>query len=146
MMEPSKHKVQMYTELIELIEQDLISFTADYDYHGNLSFLVEEDGEEKEEVYKLSFEEEQALKQIDAMKEEVTHMYRYKSSNGNIRYDLAPGFENLIGDDRSYTLCLLAHCLAMMRQEDQIRQRKKPNNNNLIDCLTIRPAKRFSTF
>ena len=146
MMEPSKYKVQMYTELIELIEQDLISFTADYDYHGNLSFLVEEDGEEKEEVYKLSLEEEQALKQIDAMKEEVTHMYRYKSSNGNIRYDLAPGFENLIGDDRSYTLCLLAHCLAMMRQEDQIRQRKKPNNNSLIDRLTIRPAKRFSTF
>lgn len=52
------------------------------------------------------------------MKEEVTHMYRYKSSNGNIRYDLAPGFENLIGDDRSYALALLCHCLATIRQED----------------------------
>lgn len=58
MIEPTKYKVQMYTELIELIEQDLISFTADYDYHGNLTFLTEEDGEEKEEVYKLSLEEE----------------------------------------------------------------------------------------
>ena len=55
------------------------------------------------------------------MKEEITHIYRYKSSNGNIRYDLAPGFENLIGDDRSYTLSLLCHCLAMMRQEESIR-------------------------
>ena len=146
MIEPTKYKVQMYTELIELIEQDLISFTADYDYHGNLTFLTEEDGEEKEEVYKLSLEEEQALKQIDAMKEEVTHMYRYKSSNGNIRYDLAPGFSNIIGDDRSYTLCLLAHCLAMMRQEDQIRQRKKPNSDDLVNRLSIRPARRFSSF
>ena len=52
----------MYTGLIELVEQGLISFTADYDYHGNLTFLVEEDGQEKEEVYKLTYDEEQALK------------------------------------------------------------------------------------
>ena len=58
MIEPAKYKVQMYTELIELIEQDLISFTADYDYHGSLTFITEEGGEEKEEVYKLSLEEE----------------------------------------------------------------------------------------
>lgn len=145
MIEPSKYKVQMYTELIELIEQDLISFTADYDYHGNLSFLVQDGDEEKEEIYKLTADEEQALKQIDAMKEEVTHMYRYKSSNNNIRYDLAPGFQNLIGDDRSYTLCLLAHCLSIMRQEDQIRQRKKPDNKDLTNRLTIRPGRRFSS-
>lgn len=41
MIEPTKYKVQMYTELTELIEQDLISFTAEYDYHGNLTFLRE---------------------------------------------------------------------------------------------------------
>lgn len=147
MIEPTKYKVTMYTELIELIEQDLISFTADYDYHGNLTFLVpDDDGEtEREEIYKLTRDEEQALKQIDAMKEEVTHMYRYKSSNGNIRYDLAPGFSNIIGDDRSYTLALLAHALAMLRQEDQIRQRKKPNKTDLVNRLSIRPARRFST-
>lgn len=145
MIEPTKYKVQMYTELTELIEQDLISFTAEYDYHGNLTFLHEQDGEEIEDVYRLTLDEEQALKQIDAMKEEVTHMYRYKSSNGNIRYDLAPGFENLIGDDRSYTLALLGHCLAMLRQEDQLRQRKKPSVSNLVDKLPIRAAKRFSS-
>jgi len=38
----------MYTNLIELVEQGLISFTADYDYHGILTTLIEEDGEEKE--------------------------------------------------------------------------------------------------
>ena len=52
----------MYTELIELIEQDLVTFTADYDYHGILTTLTEENGEEKEEIYKLTYDEEQALK------------------------------------------------------------------------------------
>ena len=147
MIEPTKYKVQMYTELIELIEQELITFTADYDYHGILTFLKVEDGEEKEEIYKLSYEEEQALKQIDAMKEEVTHMYRYKSSNGNIRYDLAPGFENLIGDDRSYTLALLAHGLAMLRQEDNLRQRKpKSKISDLKSQFTIRQSKKVTRF
>ena len=146
MIEPSKYKVQMYTELIELIEQDLISFTAEYDYHGILTFLKEEDGEEKEEVYKLTHEEEQALKQIDAMKEEVCHMYRYKSSNGNIRYDLAPGFENLIGDDRSYTLALLSHCLAMVRQEDMLRQKKKKGNTSVFNYISITPPRYSSIY
>lgn len=140
MIEPTKYKVQMYTELIELVEQDLISFTADYDYHGNLSILREEDGEEKEEIYKLSLEEEQALKQIDAMKEEVCHMYRYKSSNGNIRYDLAPGFENMIGDDRSYTLALLAKCLWDLRQEDQVKGKQK-KQENLLEILKMHKPK-----
>ena len=58
MIEPTKYKVQMYTELIELVEQDLISFTADYDYHGILTTLIEEDGEEKEEIYNLTNDEE----------------------------------------------------------------------------------------
>jgi len=111
-----------------------------------LTFLKEEDGEEKEEVYKLTHEEEQALKQIDAMKEEVCHMYRYKSSNGNIRYDLAPGFENLIGDDRSYTLALLSHCLAMVRQEDMLRQKKKKGNTSVFNYISITPPRYSSIY
>lgn len=146
MVEPAKFKVPMYTGLIELVEQGLISFTADYDYHGNLTFLVEEDGQEKEEVYKLTYDEEQALKQIDAMKEEVTHMYRYKSANGNIRYDLAPGFENLIGDDRAYTLALLAKCLMDMRQEDNLRQRKKKRPEENYEMFKVRQAKKVTRF
>ena len=146
MIEPTKYKVQMYTELIELIEQDLVTFTADYDYHGILTTLTEENGEEKEEIYKLTYDEEQALKQIDAMKEEITHIYRYKSSNGNIRYDLAPGFENLIGDDRSYTLSLLCHCLAMMRQEESIRQKKPKTYSSPLQYISINPPRHSSTY
>lgn len=142
MIEPSKYKVKMYTALIEMVEQDLISFTAEYDYHGYLTQLSEENGEVKENIYNLSLDEEQALKQIDAMKEEVTHMYKYTSSNNNVRYDLAPGFENIINDDRAYTLALLAWRLFELRSED-INNRRKPNNNSdLLQKLAaqIRPS------
>lgn len=136
MIEPSKFKVKIYTELIEMIEQDLISFPAEYDYHGFLTMLSEEDGDVVEKIYNLSLDEEQALKQIDAMKEEVTHMYKYKSTNGNIRYDLAPGFEKIIGDDRSYTLALLGHALFKLRSEDMLRKKPKTTPSELINKLT----------
>lgn len=144
MIEPSKWKVKMYTELIELMEQGLITFPMEYDYNGYLSFL-DDNGEES--VYKLSLDEEVALKQIDAMKEEVVHMYRYKSSNGNIRYDLAPGFENTIGDDRSYTLALLAHALFEKRAADMVRSKKpKQKTEDLVRRFSIRPPRRVTSF
>ena len=43
-------------------------------------------------------------------------MYKYKSSNGNIRYDLAPGFENILHDDRSYCIALMAHSLFELKK------------------------------
>ena len=145
--EPSKYKAIMYTQMCEMIDQDLISFTADYDYHGNLTILSEEKGQVVETNYKLTLEEEIALKQLDAMKEEVTHMYKYRASNGNIRYDLAPGFENILHDDRSYCLALLGHALYELRSQDMVRQRKKKSDtDDLLSQLTIRPARRVGSF
>ena len=144
MIEPTKWKVKMYTELIELIEQGLITFPMEYDYNGYLT-MVDEKGEE--EVRKLTLEEETALKQIDAMKEEVCHMYRYKSSNGNIRYDLAPSFEKILGDDRSYTLALLAHILYEKRASDMVRSKKaKPKTDDLLSQFTVRAPKKVTRF
>lgn len=148
MKEPSKYKTIMYTQLCEMIDQDLISFTAEYDYHGVLTMLSENKGEVIENTYKLSLEEEIALKQLDAMKEEVTHMYKYRSSNGNIRYDLAPGFENVLHDDRAYCLALLGHALFDLRSKDTVRQ-KRPDNEKLMDeiiNLPITRGRRISFF
>ena len=142
MREPAKYKAIMYSQLCEMIDQDLISFTAEYDYHGNLTMLEEENGEVVEKNYKLSLEEEIGLKQLDAMKEELTHMYKYKSSNRNIRYDLAPGFENILHDDRSYCLALMGHALFTLRSQDQVRQRRPQEDaTDFINKLTIRKAK-----
>ena len=147
MREPSKYKAIMYSQLCEMIDQDLISFTAEYDYHGNLTMLSEENGEVVETNYNLSLEEEIGLKQLDAMKEELTHMYKYKSSNGNIRYDLAPGFENILHDDRSYCMALMGHALFELRSKDMVRQRRKPEDSQtLLSKLPIRQPSHSSSF
>ena len=147
MREPSKYKTIMYSQLCEMIDQDLISFTAEYDYHGSLTTLTEENGEVIENNYKLSFEEELGLKQIDAMKEEATHMYKYKSSNGNIRYDLAPGFENILHDDRSYCLSLLGHALFTLRSEDMVRSKSRTQSTSDVSKLfSVRAPKKVTRF
>lgn len=148
MKEPAKYKAIMYSQLCEMIDQDLISFTAEYDYHGSLTILSEEDGNVKEENYILSPEEEISLKQLDALKEELTHMYKYKSSNGNIRYDLAPGFENILHDDRSYCLALLGHALFELRSKDTVRQKKQysDDGDDILSLFSIRPAKKVGSF
>ena len=147
MREPTKYKAKMYSQLCEMIDQDLISFTAEYDYHGSLTTLTEENGEVIENNYKLSFEEELGLKQLDAMKEELTHMYKYKSSNGNIRYDLAPGFENILHDDRSYCMALMGHALFELRSQDMVRQKRQVQSSQDISKLfSIRAPKKVTRF
>lgn len=147
MREPTKYKAKMYSQLCEMIDQDLISFTAEYDYHGSLTTLTEENGEVIENNYKLSFEEELGLKQLDAMKEELTHMYKYKSSNGNIRYDLAPGFENILHDDRSYCMALMGHALFELRSQDMVRQKRQVQSSQDISKLfSIRAPKNVTRF
>lgn len=127
-LEPSKIKVPAFLALIDMIEQGLITFTADYDYHGFLTMIDNHGADTQEKMYKLTLEEEESLKQIDALKEELTHMYRYKSSNAKDRFDLAPGCENLLGDDRVYTLSLLALDLFELRREN-ITNKKKPKQD-----------------
>lgn len=147
MREPAKYKAVMYSQLCEMIDQDLISFTAEYDYHGSLTMLSEENGEVVEKNYKLSFEEELGLKQLDAMKEEVTHMYKYKSSNGNVRYDLAPGYENILHDDRSYCLALMGHALFELRSKDMLQKKKRTTTTaDITKYFHVRAPKKSTTY
>lgn len=147
MREPTKYKTIMYSQLCEMIDQDLISFTAEYDYHGSLTMLEENNGAVVENNYKLTFEEELGLKQLDAMKEELTHMYKYKSSNGNIRYDLAPGFENILHDDRSYCMALMGSALFELRSKDMVRQKKRTQSSTDISKLfSVRAPKKVTRF
>ena len=136
-LEPSKVKVDAFLALIDLIEQGLITFSADYDYHGYLTTL-DDNGEPKK--YNLTFEEEEGLKQIDALKEELTHMYRYKSSNHKDRFDLAPGCENILGDDRVYTLALLALDLFELRREHIVNKKKPKMDYSQMVGISKRPT------
>lgn len=114
-IKPAELKSQMYEALIKMVESDLIIFPEQYDNHGYLVFtnkddmkiqkikdelydegLNDEEVEEKlfemnlvqQETYKLSLDEENALSQIDAMKEEVVNICRVKRDGGKDAFRL----------------------------------------------------------
>jgi hypothetical protein len=58
-----------------------------------------------------------SLTNLDIAKEELVNIYAFKSTNGNIRYDLPPDKQNKIGDDRAYTIAMLAWYLQQLRRE-----------------------------
>lgn len=120
LVEPKKYKKQMVEELKELLDLDLIKFTKDYDSKGYVN-IVNDDKERREiKEHYLTDEESIAMVNIDIMKEETVAIHRFKSSNNNVSYDLPKDKENKMGDDRFYTLILLAHYLYEIRRDDTL--------------------------
>lgn len=117
LISPKKYKKQMVEELKELLELDLIKFTKEYDGKGFVNLISDNEKERNIKEYFLSDEEIIAFANIDLMKEETVSIHRFKSGNGNVSYDLPKEKENKIGDDRFYTLLLLAHFLYELRRE-----------------------------
>lgn len=137
LMTPSKYKAIMYEAMIEMMNQDKISFTASYDHKGYLTvFDVDEEllrkekkrlrekigkeqhlqGKELEDavkeelanastiktkMIKLDWEDEIALANIDALKEELVNMARKKHDSGRDSFDLIPEKANKLHDDRA---------------------------------------------
>lgn len=107
----------------------------------------------KTTVYKLTPDEEVALVQIDAMKEEIVNICRTKREGGKDAFKLPPykdadtgASEATMHDDRAYVLAMLGWYLSERRME-HIRNKKRPTNtNDLINKLPIRQGKRFSMF
>jgi hypothetical protein len=140
LLAPQKYKKSMFEALIEMMNLDLISFTETYDNKGSLIMSdTTEDGEIKEKIHRLSFEEEMALIQIDLAKEELVSIYRFESTNGNCRYDLPPDKQNKMGDDRAYTIAMLAWYLQEVRRENITKAKK--SNSNPSDFFFMRKPK-----
>ncbi len=145
MISPKKYRTEMYDDLIELLNLGLIEFTDTYDMKGYLNVQVEgkeieekdEDTGEKKKVksieyekYKLSWDEELALKQIDIAKEELIATRRL-GDNINYKYDLPPDKKNKMHDDRSYTFAMLAWHLKNLRREGIISKK-----SDIVDWAT----------
>lgn len=181
LISPSAYKSEMAEALIELVNQNKISFTAPYDNKGYLTvFDVDEEKlnkakaeiskklkkkklskEQFEEqlqeelskiqsvttrIEKLDWQEELALSNIDAMKEEIVNIVRKKRESGKDSFDLAPEKVGKLHDDRFYTACLLAYALQQERRKHLIQKRTTTNTQSLLDKLIIRPAKRNSNW
>ena len=97
-------------------------------------------------MIKLDWQDEIALANMDALKEELVNMVRKKRDSGKDSFELTPEKANKLHDDRAYTACMASFAL-MCERRKSITQRKKPNNTqNLVDRLPIRQGKRFSMF
>lgn len=168
LIQPTKYKVEMFKALIEMTDMNLIEWPAEYDGRGYLTMMYEHDPKtgvktlrhteptEKEvkelskkgieiirEPYYLDADEEIALKQIDAMKNELVNIYRFKQASGNDRFDLAPDKANKMHDDRAYVCAMGAWVLQQLRREPLL---KKKQTDDIDQFFEIRAAKRAHSY
>lgn len=127
LISPHKYKKDLFDALIEMMKLDLIKFPESYDNKGVLTLQkISKNKKGKEEAetetYELSDDEILALINIDLAKEELVSIYEFKSSNGSVRYDLAPDKVNKMHDDRAYTIAMLAWHLRNMRRRNITRK------------------------
>lgn len=149
LISPVKYKTDLFEALIKMLDSGLIEFPDEYLGKGYIDLIYEIhlDGKkvqrnnyptEKEEdelrkkgieisteAYWLTQEEEVALKQIDAAKNELVNIYRFKQSSGKDRFDLAPEKANKIHDDRAYVCALLGYQLAQLRRSHIVGKKKE---------------------
>lgn len=93
-------------------------------------------------MIKLDWQDELALNNIDALKEELVNMVRKKRESGKDSFELVAEKANKMHDDRAYTAALMGFALAEERRK-LIMTRPKVSHNTLLDKLTsqIRPSK-----
>jgi hypothetical protein len=180
LMSPTAFKSEMYEAMIELMNQDKISFTAQYDNKGYLTVfdidekklekakkeiteqLKKEKLDEKEfekrletelsqvqsvnkRTIKLEWQDEIALANMDALKEELVNMVRKKRDSGKDSFELTPEKANKMHDDRAYTACMASYALMQERRKAIINKPKK-QDMNYNQIFKIRPPKKSTRF
>lgn len=68
-------------------------------------------------IIKLDWQDELALANIDAMKQQLVNMVRKKRDNGKDAFDLTPEKANKMHDDRAYTMALMGWALVQERRK-----------------------------
>ena len=180
LMSPTAFKSEMYEAMIELVNQDKISFTAPYDNKGYLTVfdtdkeklnkakkeiseklkkqkLSKEEFDKKFEeelnqiqsvntkIVKLDWQDEIALANIDALKEELVNMVRKKRDSGKDSFELTPEKANKLHDDRAYTCCMASYAL-MQERRKSITQKKRTNNTDYSSIFKIRAPKKVTRY
>ena len=139
----------------EKIRAELDGMNLDIsEYEEKLEERLSEIESAKTTTYKLSIDEEVALVQIDAMKEEIVNICRNKREGGKDSFKLPPhkdadtgNSEATMHDDRAYVLAMLGWFLSEKRLEHiRNKKRKTISSSSLIDMLPIKTAKRHSFF
>ena len=98
----------------------------------------------KTKTIKLDWQDELALANIDAMKEEMVNMVRKKRDSGKDSFELTPEKANRMHDDRSYTMALASYGL-MIERRKEILARPRKTENRLLDRLPIVKGRRYTS-
>ena len=167
LLNPQKYKSELFESMIKMMDSNFIMFPNEYLMKGFIELIYEVDkkgrvkqrftypteDEEKAlrkkgiaittETYWLSLEEEAALKQIDAAKNELVNIYRFKR-DGKDRFDLAPEKAHKLNDDRAFVTALLSFKLAQLNRE-RIVNRKTPKQD-WKNFISVRPGKKVTSY
>ena len=85
----------------------------------------------KTKMVKLNWWEELALKNIDALKEELVNIVRIKHQNAKDSFELTPEKQNILNDDRAYCACMAGYCVSELRRKELTNKPKEPNDELL---------------
>lgn len=164
LVSPIKYKSELFESFIKMMEIQAIEFPEEYFNKGYLNLIYEVDAkgnrtqrftypseDEEETLAKkgisvefvpvhLDAEEEVSLKTIDAAKNEMLSIYRFKQSTGKDRFDLAPDKANKMHDDLAYVLALLAWQLVALRRAP-ITEKKQRSSAELLSKLVVTSGK-----
>lgn len=135
-------RTDMFDALQKMMDADLITFTNQYDGNDFIMIpiekeikYIEKDKKTKEDVEKstmeidyirvdLDFEEKLGLKNIDLMKKEITHIYRFDNpEHTSHTYRLPKDLEAKEHDDRAFCLAMSGHYLAQLRRENIVNKK-----------------------
>ena len=122
LVEPRKSRTQLFTDLGQMMSEDLIDLPEDMPNNGVWNI----DGVDKT----LTGEELRALLEIDLMKQEMMTMQKVKTTSGNITFQLPPAKQKTMHDDRCYCAALLAGYLADLRRAE-LAATEKPKQDYL---------------
>jgi hypothetical protein len=127
--------------IMNQLEQENLS---QKDFEDKLEEALSEVDVSKYKIYKLTPDEEIALKQIDMMKEEIVNICRTKRESGKDMFKLPPhkdadtgASEATMHDDRAYVLAMLGWYLSEKRLE-HIRTRKAHTTEELAEFFDFK--------
>lgn len=145
---------QLMQDAEEKIKEELDKMNLDVSqYEEELEERLSMIESAKTVTYKLSLEEEVALTQIDAMKEQIVNICRTKREGGKDVFKLPAHkdadtgvSEATMHDDHAYVLAMLGWYLYEKRIEHIKKAPKREDRSDLVDMLPIKTAKRNSFF
>lgn len=130
-LSPNKLRTQMVDEFIELMGLDLIKFPKEYDGKGYIAISEDINGESKLINKNLTMEEEVALINLDILKTEITSIHKFENVEGTSKtYKLSKDKERKMGDDRFYSIIMLAHYLYELRRNKIVNREVQQANIN----------------